>query len=134
MVVFALALQAPLVTTLARGQSSGVSQARQALVRDRVEWEALWKVHAPTEATPTVDFSSREVAAVFLGTRPTGGYSVDIVGTRFEAQTLIVEYAERRPGRSDILAQVITAPFHIVSLAKHDGPVRFESRTANGQR
>jgi hypothetical protein len=116
------------MTTIARGELSGVAEARQVIVRDRMAWEALWKAHAPAQAPPVVDFSTRDVAAVFLGTRPTGGYSVDIVGTRLDGQTLVVEYVERRPGSSDILAQVITTPFHIVSVAKHAGAVRFEPR------
>jgi hypothetical protein len=75
---------------------------------------------------PSVDFSKEIVAAVFLGTRPTGGFSVEIVGTRVEGDALVVEYAEQRPGRADIVSQVLTSPFHIVRLPTHKGPVRFQ--------
>ena len=75
-----------------------------------------------------MDFSKHAVAAVFLGTRMTGGFSVEIVGTRRDGDTLAIEYAERRPDSDAIVAQVLTSPFHIVTVPRHQGPVRFQKR------
>ena len=127
MIMLALAAD-PTMTTVARGPMSGVAESKQAVARTAAEWSALWKAHAGTQPIPAADFSTSIVAAVFLGTQPTAGFSMEIVGTRRDADTLTVEYIERRPGRGDITAQVITSPFHIVELPRHDGAVRFEKR------
>ncbi len=113
------------VVTVARGAYSGIHDSKEAVIRAAPEWRALWKSHAGPEAAPVVDFSTDIVAAVFLGTRSTGGFSVEIIGARRESDVLIVEYIERRPGPDDIVTQVLTSPFHIVKVPRHAGPVRF---------
>ena len=100
------------------------------VVRSAAEWDVLWKAHAGAQAAPAVDLAKNVVAAVFIGTRPTGGYSVEITGTRRDGDALVIEYVQRAPGRGDIVSQALTSPFHIVSLPRHDGPVRFEQRNA----
>jgi hypothetical protein len=125
-----LALAAgPEMTTIARGPMSAITDARQVVVRSSAEWETLWKEHGVTQPLPVVNFSKEIVAAVFLGSRPTGGFNVEILSTRLEGDALIVEYGERRPGRGDIVSQVLTSPFHIVRLPAHEGSVRFEKKS-----
>lgn len=126
-VMLALAAD-PAVTTLMRGPMSPVEDSMQVVARTAAEWTTLWKSHASAQTEPAVDFSTDMVAAVFMGTQATGGFSVEIVATRREADALIIEYVERRPGRRDVTAQVLTSPFHIVKLPKHAGPIRFERR------
>jgi hypothetical protein len=129
MIILVLAAD-PAITTVARGPMSGIAGSRQAVARTAAEWTTLWSAHAGARPTPAVDFLTSMVAAVFLGTQPTAGFSVEIVGTHHDVDALIVEYVERRPGRDDITAQVITSPFHIVTLPRHDGAIRFEKRPA----
>lgn len=118
----------PAITTVARGPMSGVGESRQAVARAAAEWTTLWKAHAGAQPTPPVDFSASMVAAVFLGMEATAGVSVEIVGTHRDVDALIIEYVERQPGRGDLAAQVITSPFHIVTVPRYDGTVRFEQR------
>ena len=113
------------VPTVAQGPSSGVEEPRQVVVRSRAEWDTLWKSHAGPQTAPAVDFSTSMVAAVFLGTRPTGGYRVEIVGARREDDALVVEYVERPPASDALVAQVLTSPFHMVRLPLFNGPIRF---------
>lgn len=126
-VIFALLMaQGPAaVPTVAQGPSSGVEEPKQVVVRSPAEWDSLWKSHAGPQTAPAVDFSTNMVAAVFLGTRPTGGHRVEIVGTRREKDLLIIEYIERAPGADAIVTQVLTSPFHIVKLPRFNGPIRF---------
>ncbi len=112
--------------TVARESSSGVDEARQAVVNTAAEWTALWREHAGNRPPPGVDFKTRTVLAVFVGSRPSAGYAVEIVGTRSDAAGLVVEWRERAPERGMVAAQVMTAPGHIVSVPKVTGPVRFE--------
>ena len=127
--LLALSLQiAPAAfVTVASGGSSAIADAHQAVVRADTEWQALWKRHGAREAAPAIDFSREMIAAVFLGTRPTGGYRVEITALRREADVLVIDILERRPPPGALVTQALTAPFHIVRLPRHEGPVRFRA-------
>ena len=109
-------------TTVARGTDSRISEPREVVVRTTDEWQTLWKAHGNTRL-PTVDFSKSTVIGVFLGTRMTGGYAVDIVSVRAQGATTVVEYRERRPDPDAFLLQALTAPFHLVSIPRRDGAI-----------
>jgi hypothetical protein len=94
-------------------------------VRTAAEWQALWKQHASEGTPPTVDFNQSTVVAVFLGSRPTTGFAVEITAAKTEGTRTIVEYLERQPPRDAIVAEVLTSPFHIVRLPRTAGPVEF---------
>jgi hypothetical protein len=117
--------QAAPFTTIARGDGSGQLTARQVVVRTPAEWQTLWKFHGRTEKLPEIDFNTRTVVGVFLGTKPSTGHQVEIVGVRTEGDTLIVEYRQQQPARGIISAQILTAPFHLISVPRHAGPVKF---------
>jgi hypothetical protein len=116
--------------TIDKGAESAVDAPRQVTVRTLAEWQTLWRRHAPGRPVPEVDFARSMVVGVFLGTRPTAGFAVDIVGTRQDHGSLIVQYRETRPGRDTISAQIITAPFHLATIPRFDGDVRFENLTS----
>jgi hypothetical protein len=111
---------------LDRGTHSNIDDARQVVVRTAADWGALWKQHAPGLPMPEVDFAREAVAGVFLGTRPTGGFGVEIVGAAQKTGSMLVQYRETRPGPDAITTQVITSPFHLVAVPRIDGDVKFE--------
>jgi hypothetical protein len=123
---FMLAMQAPSIQTIVTDAMSQVESPRQAVARTPAEWTTLWREHAGETAAPKVDFGSRTVVAVFLGTRNTAGYVVEITGLRQDKGALVVEWRERRPARDRVSAQVITSPAHIATIPKFAGDIRFE--------
>jgi hypothetical protein len=116
------------VATLAQGPMSRIEEPRQVVVRSAAEWQALWKEHDPDRMAPGVDLTQSIVVAVFLGSRPTAGFAVEIVGVSHEAKRSVVEYVERRPPPGGVTAQVLTAPFHIARIARTDSPIEFRRR------
>jgi hypothetical protein len=126
----AFAMQAtpskPPIETIVTDMMSQIEMPAQTAARTPEEWQALWRKHAGDAALPTVDFSSRTVVAVFLGTRMSAGYVVEISGTRQDKGALVVEWRERRPERGQVSAQVLTSPAHIASIPKFAGEIRFE--------
>ena len=117
---------APAVDTVARDNSSGIEDAREAVARSADEWAKLWREHAGSRPVPRVDFATRTVVAVFLGTRPSAGYAVEITGSRVDGPDLVIQWSERRPEKGMVVAQVLTSPAHIVTVPKVAGSVRFE--------
>ena len=111
--------------TIDRGGQSNIESAREVVVRTAAEWTALWKQHMPGRKPAAVDFKRSVVVGVFLGSRATGGYSVDITGIERRGTELVVTYREGRPAPNDMVTQVLTSPFHIVSTGRFAGPVHF---------
>ncbi len=127
-ILLAAFLQSPVpaVDTVARDNSSGIEDAREAVARSAAEWAKLWREHAGSQPAPPVDFATRTVVAVFLGTRPSAGYAVEITGTRVDGADLVIQWSERRPEKGMVAAQVLTSPSHIVTVPKVAGSIRFE--------
>jgi outer membrane protein assembly factor BamE (lipoprotein component of BamABCDE complex) len=123
--VATMSAQTPSFTNIAKGDSSEQQLAKQVTVRTAAEWKALWKDHAPTEKMPAVDFAKDMVVGIFLGTKPSAGHEVEIVGVRPEGKDLIVEYVQKQPAPGTMAAQILTEPFHLVAVPKHTGTVRF---------
>jgi protease stability complex PrcB-like protein len=118
------------MTTIEKGTDSAVESARQAVARTDAEWATLWQSHAWDRDRPKVDFTRDMVIGVFMGTRPTAGFSVEIVGAHPDNGVLVVRYRETTPGRNTMTAQILTAPYHLVSIARFDGEVKFEKVAA----
>jgi VWFA-related protein len=113
---------------ISRESMSGVDTARQAVARTPAEWAALWREHAGDKPAPAVDFGTRTVVAVFLGTRMTAGFQVEVIGTRPEGNALVVDWTERRPAGDMVTAQVLTSPAVIVAIPKFAGEIRFTKK------
>jgi hypothetical protein len=127
--VAVLALQgvSPL-RVLDKGDQSNVDDGRQVAVRTTAEWNTLWRQHSPDRDQPRVDFGRDMVLGVFLGSRTTAGFSVEIVSALVEQGILVVRFRETRPQSDRILAQVITSPYHLVAVPRHSGDVKFENQ------
>lgn len=128
-VILALTMQTaapPPITVIAKEMMSQVESPRQAIARTPAEWEKLWREHSGDPKPPAVDLATRTVVAVFLGSRPSAGYSVEITGTRRDKGALVVQWQERRPAADAILAQVLTSPATFASIPKFAGEITFE--------
>lgn len=128
-VVAMSAMQAGDVELIAADSMSNVDEARTAVASTEAEWSVLWKSHAFEKPLPKVDFAKRRIVAVFLGTRPSAGYQVEIVGIKTEGNTVVVEWAEARPKPGLLLAQVLTSPAVIASIPKTAADVTFRKVT-----
>ena len=116
----------PPMRSVDQGTQSAVSARGEVTVRDADGWATLWREHAPNRQRPAVDFSREMVVGVFLGTRATSGFSVEIVGAHDAGNETTVQYRETTPARDAITAQVLTSPYHLVATPKRPGTVRFE--------
>jgi hypothetical protein len=94
------------------GPASHVEQARQAVLRSDAEWQRLWLEDIGRLPPGPLPADSMAVA-VFLGTRPSGGYRVDIPSWSQEDRYLQVEYRETGPGPSDMVIMMMTTPYAV---------------------
>ena len=113
--------------TIDQGARSQITSSREVVVRTAAEWDSLWREHQPAGQHAAIDFSKEMIVGVFLGSRPTAGYSVTIVSASEDAGVLRVRYRETPPLTDAITAQVITFPYQLVALPKSAAKdVKFE--------
>jgi hypothetical protein len=113
------------VAVVARDTMSQIEEPKQVVAQTPAEWAALWRQHAGVSPMPKVDLGTRTIVAIFLGSRPSAGYAVDVVRTKEAAGALTVEWSERKPEPGDVAAQVLTSPAVIASVPKFAGEIRF---------
>src|SRR6059036_1333667 len=75
----------PPLRSLDKGLQSGIDSPRQVTIRSREELTKLWKENGQNTPTSAVDFSKEMVVGVFMGSRPTAGFAIEIVGYRLAA-------------------------------------------------
>lgn len=113
--------------TVAKGDASEINNPARFVVRDLDAWRVLWSAHAGAAShPPSVDFATSMVAAVFAGERPAPGYGVEIVGSTRDGSSLSVMVKETMPPRGTMAPQMIVTPFHMVTMPRQEGEVRFE--------
>ena len=86
------------------------------------EWEKLWRTgmnHTP----PAIDFTKHFAVAVFLGSRPTGGYSIDFLEPLADAQAVLIRYKVLAPSSKSFVIQAFTQPYAIKLFNKTDQKV-----------
>lgn len=119
------------VDTLIRESSSGEPDRRRIVLRTEQAWSDFWsRVYAPRTPPepPSPDFDRRSVVAVAMGTRPTGGYTIDIESLSRRGGDVYVVVRETSPGESCITTQAITAPVLAVALPAIEGEAVFVER------
>jgi uncharacterized membrane protein len=121
--------------TIARGEASRIGDPQRVVVRTEREWRALWAAHAGAEsAPPAVAFDHRIVAGVFLGTRRSDPSGVSIAGYRHVEASLELLVEQRPPGANEGPGNAANSrPYHLVSLPRFDGVVRFVDADAGGE-
>jgi hypothetical protein len=117
-------MQQPLMT-VARGTFRAKATNGRVVCRDRAAWQQLWEEHMADDdrsSPPTIDFSTRAAIGVFVGNRPSSGWTVEITsaetsdGGGSRGARLTVSYEIRPP--IGLAQDVLTNPFHIVSLPR----------------
>ena len=112
------------VRTIAKGAFSGIQEPRQEVITDKKSWEQFWSKHSrltkPVAPLPEVDFTKEMVVAVTMGTKRTGGYSVEITSVATVDGKLRITIKQGSPPPGAITIQSLTAPFHFVAAPKSD--------------
>ena len=114
------------LTELGRGQFGPCAEPRREVVRDAARWAEAWAAVQPTRvAPPAVDFAGQVAIVACLGVRRSGGYAIEIESVAVADDALVVTVRHRGPAPGAITTQALTAPFHIVRVARTTLPVRW---------
>jgi hypothetical protein len=86
-----------------------------------VLWNQVKSQQNPIPPVPSVDFSKDMCLFIFLGSRPTAGYSMEVSQLLETDKSIRLRVKETAP--NDFVAQVITSPYLVVTLAKNPKPI-----------
>lgn len=117
--------------TVDQGTRSGVTQARNVVIKDLAGWTSLWAEHAGADApVPMVNFSKQMVIGVFLGTQANGCYSTNINAVGKLGNMLYVSHTDSVPGMGVMCTMQITTPAHLITVDRADVEVQFTTVVA----
>lgn len=111
----------------------GSLRSRERLVvRTTEAWEEIWSRmtsnYTPQPPAPEVDFESEMVIIASMGSRPTGGFGINVVQVAESEGTVYVVVNETSPGSRCMTTQALTSPVTAVRVQRRDGPVTFLER------
>jgi hypothetical protein len=115
-------LTLPIIQTVEAGSNAEYSQGELLTRFDDNEPDFLktWKLVAgnqiPLPAAPKIDFNKSRTVTVFLGQRPTGGYSIRYKSATLENNTLNLVMETTAPSPDRMVSQVITSPYVILEI------------------
>ncbi len=112
----------PKIVVLDQNVMSDVESFQTLILDDQQAYQDFVKMHQLI-IDPPVDLRERTVIAVFMGMRPTGGYSVEITDTEEKDGQLLVYVSLKSPGENCINIQAFTYPYQIVSIKKTNLPI-----------
>lgn len=114
----------PPYRVLDRGANAAYQETepRAFLANNPTRFAEVWNLavgnRLPRPPAPSVDFRTRSVAAFFWGLKPTGGYSMEVVGVTYGggAARVILNLQSPRPGA--VVTQALTSPYVILELER----------------
>lgn len=117
--------------TIDKGPTSGFQAPQQSYIATQKEWVDTWITRegpvTPKRPHPTIDFSREVVIVAALGTKPTGGFAIEI--TRIVRTKDAIEIYIRTTAPQDGLKPPPgpTSPIVLARMAKPDRPVTFRN-------
>ena len=117
------------VRPLLREHSSGHVDPSRRVIADPVDFRTAWELayarRGERPAPPPVDFAREAVILASLGTRSTGGYSIDVDSVRIGSEYLEVFVGTTSPGPTCGATAALTQPVVMVAAPRTPLPVRF---------
>ena len=110
-------------STIDQGSYSRFNEPAYLDFRAEEDWKRFWAKHRPQDSPPPVDFSQEMVIAVFLGPRPTAGFSIRVQRLEEKDSFLWVLIQETLPSQDTTALQAETLPYHIVKLPRKEIPM-----------
>ncbi|MDE2490461.1 MAG: protease complex subunit PrcB family protein [Elusimicrobia bacterium] len=105
------------------GQYGGPLEAGSQVVTNDEGWRELWR-RLGKDAPPPPDFAARAAVAVFVGQKPTGGWSAACEEPRADGDDLVLRCRILKP--TGFTTQAFAQPWKIVAVPRPKGRVRVE--------
>jgi hypothetical protein len=118
--------------TIGKGISSGHTTSEYYVIQNNDEWTRVWNQHTkimyPRDPLPQIDFSKTTVIGVFMGQQLTTGYGIEVKEI-IDTGLLIVVKVEKTYPKGCAVGEMLTNPYHIVSVDKIGKYIIFDTST-----
>lgn len=121
--------------TIAQGDTSGVTSPRDELVTDPTAWDRLWNLHTNYGSpAPRMAWATHAVVATFAGTKPTKGYSTEVVRIERDINSGDVHATVREFALGDWHRPVAipSQPYHMVGVPRPPAGARLHVHRQQG--
>lgn len=114
------------------GYDSGIKEFSKRLAKNDKEFSSLYTEHLTGQKNinatvfPKINFKDEMVAGIFLGERPSSGYSINIKRVVKTDSQIIIEASETTPDKDSDITSIITTPYQFITLPQSDLPVKFD--------
>jgi len=109
---------------------SGIQTSRRAVIDNESDWRTTWgeltKPSLVPPNPPIIDFDKYMVVLVASGSKPTGGYCIDITAVAGFPDGLYVLFTETQPSPEWVESQAVTQPTDLKLVLRTSEPVIFE--------
>lgn len=116
--------------------SGGTETPSYRTVRSPEEWAVLWRELEPRTSreqgqlqpnpVPQIDFDRHALIVAAMGSRPNGGYRIEVESLKESADRMVATVVEQTSGANCITTQAVTYPIAIVLVPKTAKQVDFE--------
>jgi hypothetical protein len=113
----------PMTTQEWKGQYGGPGEPGSAVAMDQGAWERAWKQVG--KDAPPLDFSKEVGVIVFIGEKPTGGWTVVFDEPGERGDDLVVRYHVQKPG--GFTTQALAQPWKARAFPRPKGRVIVEA-------
>lgn len=83
-------------------------------------WNRAYGTRLTLPPLPEADFRRETLLAVFLATKPTGGYGLEVQGVSLEDGDVYVDIVETEPAAGAITTQALTTPWLLLRVLRGD--------------
>ena len=105
------------------GAQSAANMDILVTARDERSWRIIWQL---VGQEPPGDLPEGAMAVgIFLGQRPSGGYTVAFERVAVSGGQVVARYLETVPPTDAIVSQALTAPYAVRLVRAHRGPIQF---------
>ena len=110
------------IRRLEKGAHSGVVEPRQVVIKDKADWQRLWREHSsqsqPQQPIPEVDFAKEMAIFVAMGQQFSGGFAIEIEKMERSEGRLKIFVRHMAPGPGAMVSQALSTPFEIVAVPR----------------
>lgn len=123
----------PAITDRISGSNSSINEPGMVVfnspeeARERLGADFIWDTPAARELD--IDWEQEMAVAVFLGSRNSGGHSVEIQGIDVDGDLATLKAIEHAPGAGCAATMAITSPFALAALERHQLDMELELET-----
>jgi len=116
--------------TILSGEHSNMMKPNQVIIRDEESLKLLYKklneTFFPPIQVPKIDFEKNIFLALYMGSRTSGGFSINVDHITASQSKLLVYYNENGP--QSMATAVMTQPFCLVKIERTELPIHFQKR------